>query len=377
MISLCNLGTRRGYYTSLSSVTAIRECSANTHCHIHYNITDRSEDFITQRSEFEYVDVCYLDFAKCFDKLDFNLILQRLEHLGIRGRVQQWIETFLKGRKQRVKVNGELGSETEVLSGVPQGTILGPLLFILFISPMPSIPEHSHISSYADDTKLVKGRNNQDVSKLQQDLEQIYQWVNQNNMALNGDKFRVITYGASSDMDIITLSDPNAQSIDCVSSIRDLGVTLQSDGKITQQLHEKVTKGAQMCGWIFRTFKTREKSAMLTLYKSLVLPHLEYCSVIWAPSTVADLQKLERVQRLLTRNIKDLRSYSYWERLRILQLYSLERRNERYQIIYIFKCLHDLVPNPGVSFQYSDRQGYHMIWIIFSHMYLTNPQYLV
>ena len=137
---------------------------------------------------------------------------------------------------------------------------------------------------------------------------------------------------------------------------------IQNQGKISHANPTQVTcigLAWLIFPWIFRTFKTREKSAMLTLYKSLVLPHLEYCSVIWAPSTVADLQKLERVQRLLTRNIKDLRNCSYWERLKILKLYSLERRNERYQIIYIFKCLHDLVPNPGVIFQYNVRRGYY------------------
>ena len=303
----------------------------------------------------EAVDVAYLDFAKAYDKVDFGLLLQRLEEVGIQGKVQAWIAAFLKGRKQRVKVNGVIGKVSEVVSGIPQGTILGHLLFILYIAPLSQLPHHCQISSYADDTKLTIGRDGSDSNPLQRDLDTIYSWVEHHNMAFNASKFMVMTYGES-DFPPVYL-DSAQRPISQVSSTRDLGVILQSNGKFDQHIQEKVSKASQLCGWIFRTFKTRDKLSMLTLYKSLILPHLDYCSLVWSPSSVGDLQRIESVQRLLTRNIEGMRHLSYWDRLKRLNLHSVERRFERYKIIFVFKCLHDLVPNPGISFNSNPRTG--------------------
>ena len=142
-----------------------------------------------------------------------------------------------------------------------------------------------------------------------------------------------------------------------MSSVRDLGVTLQSNGRYDLHIQEKVSKASQLCGWILRTFETKEKDQILTLYKSLILPHLECCSIIWSPASVGELQKMERIQRLVTRNIRGMRHLSYWERLSRLSLHSIERRFERYQIIYVFKNLHDLTPNQGLKFSANPRTG--------------------
>ena len=121
-------------------------------------------------------------------------------------------------------------------------------------------------------------------------------------------------------------------------SIKDLGVTLQDDGKYDLHIHEKVSKASQICGWVMRVFETRERTLMLTLYKALTLPHMDYCSLIWSPSSATLTQKIERVQRLSTRNISGFRHLSYWDRLSSLKLYSIERRMERYQIIYLLSA---------------------------------------
>ena len=96
---------------------------------------------------------------------------------------------------------------------------------------------------------------------------------------------------------------------------------------------------------------------ILTLYKSLILPLLDYCSLIWSPSSACDLQKMERIQRLVTRSITGFRSLTYWERLQRLKLHSIQRRFERYQKLYVFKCIHELFPNPGLKFSENLRTG--------------------
>ena len=154
-------------------------------------LIEHLDSIIRLLDESEAVDVVYLDFAKAFDKLDHRLLIQRLGDLGIVGKARDWIKSFLMDRTQRVKVDGKLSDEKRVISGMPQGTILGPLLFILFISPMSNIPQCSMISSFADDTKIIAPRS----ANLQKDLNDIYDWVHSNNMEFNGSKFRVVSNG--------------------------------------------------------------------------------------------------------------------------------------------------------------------------------------
>ena len=102
------------------------------------------------------VDVVYLDFAKAFDKLDFNITLSKIKSLGISGKIGRWIHSFLTGRKQSVVVNGTKSPAADVLSGVPQGSVIGPILFLILIGDIDQDVAHSFISSFADDTRIGK-----------------------------------------------------------------------------------------------------------------------------------------------------------------------------------------------------------------------------
>ena len=103
------------------------------------------------------VDVIYLDFSKAFDKLDFNILLKKLKNIGITGKLGRWIYSFLTGRKQSVLVNGTRSTPSQVLSGVPQGSVIGPLLFLVFIGDIDEFVKNSFLSSFADDTRVAQG----------------------------------------------------------------------------------------------------------------------------------------------------------------------------------------------------------------------------
>ena len=173
------------------------------------------------------MDVVYLDFAKAFDKLDFNITLQKLKSLGIDGKIGRWIHSFLTNRHQQVVVNGEKLDPAPVISGVPQGSVIGPLLFLILIGDIDQEVAHSFISSFADDTRIGNGiQTNEDASQLQQDLDKVYQWATRNNMTFNDTKFDLIRYGQNTQLKEATAYNSNANtSIEAKSSTKDLGVT--------------------------------------------------------------------------------------------------------------------------------------------------------
>ena len=140
--------------------------------------------------------------------------------------------------------------------------------------------------------------------------------------------------------------------------VKDLGVTITPYLSFTEHMYNIVKDGRQHAGWILRTFKTREKYALRTLFKSLVLSRLEYCSPLWSPHLIKDITSLESVQRSFTSKITAVHGLNYWERLKYLKLYSLQRRRERFIIIYMWKIYMGMYPNDlNIQFYWNDRLG--------------------
>ena len=295
------------------------------------------------------VDVIYLDFAKAFDKVDFGVTLKKLNDMGIKGKVGSWIYSFLTNRTQTVLVNQCRSQQAEVKSGVPQGSVLGPLLFLVLIGDIDKDVAAAFLSSFADDTRVGSRISSvQDALALQADLKSVYDWTHENNMELHGDKFELLRYGSDSEIKAETEYISNTGLIiKEESQVRDLGVTMHSSGSFSPQIQKLVTEGKKQCGWILRTFNTRDKLPMLTLWKSLVMSRLEYCSQLWCPLKKGEIQALEMVQRTFLRKISGMSELSYWDQLKKLNMYSLERRRERYRIIYVWKVLEERVPNIG------------------------------
>ena len=320
--------------------TAGRSCLSQLLDH-HNKILNLLEDGLN-------IDSIYLDFAKAFDKVDHKIVLQKLSALGVRGKLLSWIQSFLISRTQRVMVNGILSNPAPVISGVPQGSVIGPLLFLVLLSDIDIDTVSSFLSSFADDTRISKGVSNvTDASALQTDLEAVYQWAEDNNMSFNHKKFEALRYGKDSVLKLTTnYVSPAGTIIDDKDQVRDLGVTMSSDCTFKEHINKMCLSARNMCSWILRTFKSRSPDLMLTTWKSLVLPILDYCSQLWSPQKRGEIQQIEEIQKSFTRKIWMTNGKgNYWNRLRSLHLYSLERRRERYRIIYTWKILEGMVPN--------------------------------
>lgn len=151
------------------------------------------EDILLQMEKNNSVDSIYLDFSKAFNKCDHTVIMKKLKAFGITGKVGVWIGNFLRNRQQSVMVEGEGSSTVWAISGVPQGSVLGPILFIILISDIDQDIERSRLSSFADDTRAWRGISSEsDRDRLQYDLSKVYLWAEENKMVFNASKFECV-----------------------------------------------------------------------------------------------------------------------------------------------------------------------------------------
>ena len=314
------------------------------------------------------VDAIYLDYAKAFDKVDHQLLLKKLHRYGFSNKIVRWIESFLSNRYQKVVIDGKFSFLALILSGVPQGTVLGPILFLIFINDITQCVVTSTIRCFADDTRVCKSvASCQDVSDLQDDLKHIIAWSDRNNMMLHEDKFEYICHQANRSNLLLQLPftstffqyhTPTGICLQPANNVRDLGVYISDDLSWTSHIDTICKKARQMAAWVFSVFSTRRTDIQMILYKSLVRCHLEYCSPLWNPSKISDIQNLESIQRAFTSKIAGLKDLHYWERLERLSLMSLQRRRERYITIHMWKIRHGLTSNDlQITFVDNDRHG--------------------
>ena len=294
-------------------------------------------------------DVVYLDFCKAFDKVDFEVLLKKIKSLGIGGKIGRWIYSFLTNRTQTVIVNSAKSEPADVRSGVPQGSVLGPLLFVILISDIDTVTKHTRVRCFADDTRVSKTiKEDKDITEMQSDLNNIYHWSNTNKMKFNETKFELIRYKSQQTQHLQIASSYNTNTllpIEEKEKVKDLGVKMTNDASFKVQIDEVASKLKNLAAWILRTFESRGKNVMLTTWKTLALPIHDNCSQLWNPYTAGEINKLEQVQRSFLRKILDNAGGDYWERLKKFKMLSLQRRRERYIILYIHKILSNRVPN--------------------------------
>ena len=311
-------------------------------------------------------DTVYLDFSKAFDKVDHALLIKKLTLYGIKGKLLNWIKSFLSNRIQKVVIDGKMSIPELVISGVPQGTVLGPLLFLLFVNDLEMCIKYSKLKLFADDSRLIKSvhptSGSEDAEKLQCDINAVLHWAETNNMVLNEGKFQLLchhvhVFAPSVNMRLLqqlpfsacqyerTYSLPGNTTLTSVDFLQDLGICVTDDFSFQFHISQIARKGNMKVSWILSVFKSRDADAMLTLFKSLVLNILEYCCPLWSPHRFQDISKIEAVQRRFTSKIATVRHLDYWDRLKALNLYSLQRRRERYQLIYMWKIINSKVPN--------------------------------
>lgn len=291
------------------------------------------EDFTDFYDQHVSFDCIYLDFSKAFDRVPHERLLTKVYNMGIRGDLFTWLRGFLSNRIQRVCVNGTFSAWGDVTSGIPQGSVLGPILFSIFINDLPDNIV-SNVMIFADDTKIYNSDSNSNI--LQEDLNRLFAWSTDWLLPFNIDKCKVLHYGRNNNGINFTL-DGSVVSDDVV--IKDLGVQFQSNFKFDAHISKITSTANSRLGLIRHTFHRIEREGFLVLYKALVRPILEYCNQIWSPYLRKHHLAIEKIQRRATKLLHGMENKSYTERLKSLDLPTLFYRRKRSDIIQVFRII--------------------------------------
>ena len=256
------------------------------------------------------VDIGILDFSKAFDVVPHQRLLNKLDHYGINGSIHTWIGSFLGGRSQKVVVDGHKSKPAPVASGVPQGTVLGPLLFLLFINDMPSeVTQGTRIRLFADDCLIYRPIHClKDQLTLQRDIDRLMDWADHWGMRFNAAKCNVMrTLGGIHSERFYHMK---GQILQEVTHAKNLGVTLSRDHSWRQHIEAVVSKASQNLGFIRRNLRGAPTRSKITAYFTLVRAGLEYAAPVWDPYLRKDIDSIERIQWQAARWVKSQYSYT-------------------------------------------------------------------
>ena len=257
----------------------------------------------------EQVDVILLDFSKAFDKVPHQRLLHKLDFYGVRGNTWNWVKDFLAKRTQQVTLEGQSSTRADVISGVPQGTVMGPLLFLTFINDLPEYTK-SDVRLFADDCLLYRKVNSlADARQLQQDLSSLEYWEKQWQMEFHPQKCTVI-HVTRKQRPIEHKYLLHGHTLEAVQSGKYLGVTLHNKLNWTEHICNIRAKSSKTLGFLRRNLQGCRPDVKATAYSTMVRPTLEYAATVWDPYHQSHIQSLKSVQRRAARFVKG----NYYER---------------------------------------------------------------
>lgn len=301
------------------------------------------------------VDVLYTDFSKAFDRVDHHLLLHKLDLAGLSMLLLNLFNSYLSQRTQYVECRGVKSFEISVTSGVPQGSVLGPLLFILFINDIVDNLDVCYLL-YADDMKLFCNVNSEaDCEKLQNELKKVNDWCSLNNLPLNVEKCNVMSYYRKQSP-ILKEYQLNDKILHRPKHMKDLGVTFDSELTFNVHVNNIRQSSFKNLGFVIRNSTGFDDVYTLTLlFNSFVRSKLEYASLIWNPSYLTYIDSLEVVQRRFLKYLS-FKEDGLYPPIGIPQSLLLDRfsssslqdRRIRQSLIFLYKILNNKIDCPQI-----------------------------
>lgn len=304
------------------------------------------------------VDLLFFDYSKAFDRVCHHILLEKLCCLGVHPSLVAWIRTFLMQRTMHVRIGNEVSRSVPVNSGVPQGSALGPTLFLIYVNHVVSELSCS-VKLFADDIKLYMILNSTElesgVVEAQNNVDRLVRTGEAWGLSINASKCACIRFSRRRQGASTTNVSPynvNGTNISFVPSYRDLGVLVDIDLKFHSHIMNRVRFVNCLTNNILSSTVCREAEFIINIYTSHVRPILEYGSSVWNTGYLGDLRQLERVQRRWTRVVRGLEESPYETRLKTLNLFSFQGRLLRADLILVYKIFHGLCAiNPSELFK--------------------------
>ena len=302
-----------------------------------------------------------MDFMKAFDTVPHRRLIKKLRSYGITGDILLWIEAFLQGRKQKVVVNGSSSDWCDVISGVPQGSVIAALLFVIYINDLPE-NIRSHLFLFADDCKFFREiATQEDIDIMQSDLDTLFEWSKKWLLTFHPGKCvnLRITLRKDTEPHVYHLGNDDLKNVD---EVKDLGVTVDGKLKFESHISGKVNKANQLWGAIKKAFKHMNPDIFKKLFCAHIRPHLEYAVQFWAPYLRKSINQIESVQRRATKNIPGFKNHSYKERLQLLDIPTLAYRRLRGSMIEVYKMInvYDAEVTPPLDIRSYRTRGHNL-----------------
>jgi hypothetical protein len=300
------------------------------------------------------IDSIYTDFSKAFDKVCHSLLIEKLADLGVSGPVLNWLDSYLGDRKLCVKIDDHKSQYISATSGLPQGSHLGPVLFLVFINDIANIFRGVEFLLFADDLKIYKRvKSVDDCSIIQNNLSNLYNWCSTNRLFLNVDKCKAVQFSRSKSK-IGFEYDLNGDKLELLHSIRDLGVIFDDRLSFVPHISEITSRAMRSLGFILRTVGCfNNLGTIKLLYYTLVRSILEYASPIWTPHFQVHVNNIERVQRKFLRFINyklgiPRSNLDYRFLLETMNMEELAKRRITSDLIFLYKIVNSHLDSPAL-----------------------------
>jgi len=312
------------------------------------NLLECTHDWLVSLNSSHTTDIIYIDFSRAFDSIVHNKLLYKLETYGITGKLLYWISSFVQDRYQCVVIENFFSSVAKVISGVPQGSVLGPILFILFINDIDSVCHgQTKTKLFADDAKLYSAIDLNDRSlSLQISLNNLVAWADAWQLSINVQKCCVLSTVSSKRSGHPRSNSYYLNGILLTTNVNvlDLGITISANLSYNAHINNIVAKALQRSSILFRGFASRNLQLMRKAFITYIRPLLEYNSILWSPNLVYLIDLIESVQRKFTKRIPSLLSLTYSCRLNRLNLQPLELRRLHLDLTNYYKMLNGMSP---------------------------------
>ena len=310
-----------------------------------------TDAILTSIDKKELTGMVLFDMSKAFDSINHNILLLKLQDVGISNSSLAWFHSYLDHRYQVVRVHSTLSNALPLTSGVPQGSILGPLLFSVYVNDLPSVPRKCTTECYVDDTKLQISFKLQDCSNavidLNDDLLLIRNWCFDNLLLLNPDKTKLMVFGSRQ----LTSKLPDfritllGKELVPVSSAKDLGVILDPNITFDDHILKTVSSCTSSLAQISRVKHVFKRDTLVTIINTLVFSKLFYCSSVWSNSSGKNICKLQLVQNFAARIITGTRKFDHiTPALKDLRWLPIKQHLYLRDAVLAFKCMTGCAP---------------------------------